>query len=142
MVARNSNNLIQKIARLKSSLCCRPKLIPDLVQESNSRARHKDSKDASTSKLFFFHFLFFLALFSIFLGCGFFCTFAFYSFFSTREPKLLQYITTQPVNKLHSTGEEQLEDFMQQDRLNYAAQTQGYRQSKASSTECRVTGQT
>jgi len=31
---------------------------------------------------------------------------------------------------------------MQQDRLNYAAQTQGYRRSKASGTECRVTGQT
>jgi hypothetical protein len=83
---------------------------------------------------------FFLLFFFSFLGCGFFCTFAFYSFFSTREPKLQQYITTQPDNKLHSTGEEQLEDFMQQDRSNYATQTQGYRQSKASSTKCRVTG--
>ena len=72
MVARNCNISIQNCKTenySQASLCCRPKLVSDLVQASNGYNFGRDSKDASTSDFFLL----------LFFWCGF-CSFFFSTF--------------------------------------------------------------
>ena len=102
MVARNINISIQNCKTenySQASLCCRPKLVSDLVQASNGYNFERDSKDARTSEFFSSSFLFF---FLVRLFILFFAPLCLFSFIIIFNLKVHQHITRKMIGCSHN----------------------------------------